>query len=66
MSRQLTAGKLLDFLLECKRNGTDLDQVPMNYCYHRGGDILPLRMIATKKSDSHLKSVVLFTTTAWV
>ena len=60
---QLTARQLLDFLLDCARNGADLDKVVVNYRQDFDSDVMPVALVEEdlydRETNNVLESIVL-------
>lgn len=60
---QLTARQLLDFLLDCARNGADLDKVAVNYRQDFDSDVMPVALVEEdlydRETNNVLESIVL-------
>ena len=60
---QLTARQLLDFLLDCARNGADLDKVAVNYRQDFDSDVMPVVLVEEdlydRETNNVLESIVL-------
>ena len=55
---QLTARQLLDFLLDCARNGADLDKVIVNYRQDFDSDVMPVMLVEEDLYDSETNNVL--------
>jgi len=55
---QLTARQLLDFLLDCARNGADLDKVVVNYRHDFDSDVMPVMLVEEDLYDSETNNVL--------
>lgn len=55
---QLTARQLLDFLLDCARNGADLDKVIVNYRQDFDSDVMPVMLAEEDLYDSETNNVL--------
>jgi hypothetical protein len=55
---QLTARQLLDFLLDCARNGADLDKVVVNYRQDFDSDVMPVMLVEEDLYDSETNNVL--------
>jgi hypothetical protein len=59
----LTARQLLDFLLDCARNGADLDKVIVNYRQDFDSDVMPVVLVEEdlydRETNNVLESIVL-------
>ncbi len=55
---QLTARQLLDFLLDCARNGADLDKVVVNYRQDFDSDVMPVVVVEEDLYDSETNNVL--------
>ncbi len=55
---QLTARQLLDFLLDCARNGADLDKVVVNYRQDFDSDVIPVMLVEEDLYDSETNNVL--------
>lgn len=51
MKKQLTAAKLLKFLLQWEKNGADLKTIKMNYRHDYDADVVPIREVAEDLYD---------------
>ena len=55
---QLTARQLLDFLLDCARNGADLDKVVVNYRQDFDSDVMPVALVEENLYDRETNNVL--------
>jgi hypothetical protein len=65
MGKQLTAKKLLEFLLDQEKRGTDLSKVVINYRAGRDYEVKPIKVVEEDLYDAEtnnkLESIVLIT-----